>query len=87
MKIKVPGVIYSLILAVGAWAIEYFTQGTGAGVPWAPILVAAVPILLKTFTVQSGIEPVASSEYAGTRGLDNLEPQEPKSKLQEWLRG
>lgn len=87
MTIKVPGVIYSLLLAIGAWAIEYFTQGTGAGIPWAPILVAAVPILLKTFTVQSGIEPAPSDEQVGTRGLGNFQSQEPKSKLQEWLRG
>lgn len=66
---KLPGIIYSLLLAVAAWAIDYFTTGAGAGFPWAPVLVAAVPILLKLIApgeeeqasqdVSFGVEPVA----------------------------
>lgn len=44
---KIPGVIYSLILAVAAWAIDYLTTGQGAGIPWGPIVIAAIPVLLK----------------------------------------
>ncbi len=32
MNIKVPGIVYSLLLAVAAWAVDYFTTGAGAGV-------------------------------------------------------
>ncbi len=44
---KLPGIIYSLLLAIGTWAVDYFTSGAGAGFPWAPVLVAAVPIIIK----------------------------------------
>lgn len=78
---KIPGIVYSLLLAVGAWAIDYFTQGNGAGIPWAPILVAAVPIILKTFTVQAENPTVSTSS---TRGMAT---DEPKGRMQEWLLG
>ena len=50
--ITVPGIIYSLLLAFGAWAIDYFgVSGAGSAFAWAPILLAAIPIALKLFTV------------------------------------
>lgn len=49
---KVPGILYSLILAIGAWATTYFaTGGAGGDFIWAPLLLAAVPIVVKFFTV------------------------------------
>lgn len=77
---KVPGIVYSLLLALGAWLVEYFSPGgMGSGVPWAPILLAAVPIVLKLFTVASGpTEPAAVA-----RG----EVEAPKSKTQKILLG
>lgn len=68
----VPGIVYSLLLAVAAWAVEYFSTGAGAGVPWAPILIAAIPVLLKLFTAAGeetpemasrGVEPVQRRSY------------------------
>jgi len=70
---KLPGIIYSLLLAIAAWAVDYFTSGAGAGFPWAPVLVAAVPVLLKLIAPGEdapvadvgtrGIAPVASRSY------------------------
>lgn len=81
---KIPGIVYSLLLAVGAYVIEYFTEGQGAGTPWAPILVAAVPIILKTFTVQIETEQTRTN----TRSLGPAEEAPPqKTKLQEWMLG
>jgi len=31
---KIPGIIYSLLLAVAAWAVDYFTSGRGR---WLPV--------------------------------------------------
>lgn len=72
---KIPGIIYSLLLAVAAWAIDYFTTGAGAGFPWAPVLVAAVPVLLKLIMpgdektivaseMSFGIDPEQRRSYA-----------------------
>lgn len=61
---KIPGVLYSLLVAIGAWAIDYLTTGGGAGIPWAPIVIAAVPVIIKLFAVQ-GEEPVAMSRSIG----------------------
>lgn len=78
---KLPGIIYSLLLAVAAWAVEYFTSGAGAGFPWAPVLVAAVPVLLKLLApggepqaqasqdVSFGLEPVAQKRSYANRVL------------------
>lgn len=77
---KVPGIIYSLLLALAAWLIEYFTHGAGAGVSWAPILLAAVPILLKLITVQAPPDPAAAT----ARGFDALPPP---SKTRRFLLG
>lgn len=65
---KVPGIIYSLLLAVGAWAVDYFSgSGAGSGFPWAPVLVAAVPVVLKFFTAISDEEtPTAQARGMGT---------------------
>ena len=72
-----PGALYSLLLAVGAWAVEYFSTGVGSGVPWAPILVAAVPIVLKAISTWLGQEP-----QAATRG-----PATSSSKLGRFILG
>ena len=81
--IKIPGVIYSLVLAVAAWAIDYFSVGAGGGIPWAPILIATIPILLKMITVQAP-EPVQPAST--TRGFDD-EPAEQPTKVQRFLLG
>lgn len=62
---RVPGILYSLILALGAWAISYFSEGGGAGVPWAPILLATIPVILKLFTVQAPPEPTPQGDVGG----------------------
>lgn len=92
--IELPGIVYSLLLAVGAWAIDYFSTGDGSGIPWAPIMVAAVPILLKSFTVavRGKIEsPSLEGEPVGSaRGMATFETEqvaEGKSKLDSWLWG
>lgn len=80
-QIKVPGVVYSLILAIGAWAIDYLTGGDGSTIPWAPIALAAIPIILKAFTVQAPTPvPVSTS-----RSLSAV-PEQP-SKTREFLLG
>jgi len=53
---KVPGIVYSLLLALGAWAVDYFTNGAGNSVPWAPILLATIPVVLKLFVVSTETE-------------------------------
>ena len=69
---KIPGIIYSLLLAVAAWAIDYFTSGAGAGFPWAPVLVAAVPVLLKLLA--PGDEPQAQASQDVSFGLEPVAP-------------
>jgi len=90
-KIELPGIVYSLLLAVGAWAVDYFTTGDGSGIPWAPILVAAVPIILKSFSVSAEKPaPVVKEEVSGTRGMATYESEQEvqsKSKLDSLLWG
>lgn len=84
----IPGAIYSLILAIAAWAIEYFTEGPGSGVPWAPILVATIPILLKSLTVQGGEQPTASSRSVSSSDEWAYSvPPPPRSKMEKFLYG
>ena len=70
---KIPGAAYSLLLAVGAWCVDYFTSGDGSASLIAPVIVAAVPIILKMFTATTeetpeatarGLEPVQKRSYA-----------------------
>lgn len=86
-KLDLPGMLYSLLLALGAWAVQYFTEGPGNGVPWAPVLVAAVPILLKTLTVQ--LPPQEGEHEAGpsTRSLNPVESKPKRTKLAKFLLG
>lgn len=63
--IRVPGVIYSLLLALGAWLVDYFTTGDGSNIAWAPILLAAVPIVLKMITVNAPPEVTPMSDFGG----------------------
>lgn len=81
---KVPGIIYSLLLALAAWLVEYFTAGPGSGISWAPILLAAVPILLKLITVQTPTNADLPDPIAAARGFDALPPA---SKTRRFLLG
>lgn len=80
---RVPGVIYSLLLAAAAWAITYFSVGgAGGAYLFAPLAIAAVPIILKLFTVQTPPAPTAPASVA--RGFAPL--PEP-SKTRRFLLG
>lgn len=68
----IPGALYSLLLAIGAWCVDYFSSGDGSASLIAPVIVAAVPIILKLFTAAGeetpemasrGIEPVQRRGY------------------------
>ena len=78
---KIPGFIYSLALAILAWAFEYLTQN-GGGIPWAPIAIAVIPMIVKAITVQVS-PPVASAATA--RGLGEAQPV--ASKMTKFLLG
>lgn len=82
--ITVPGIIYSLLLALGAWAVDYFTTGGGEGIPWAPILLATVPIILKMFTVQAS---VSATPAAASRSLNPYDTELQGSKTQRFIFG
>lgn len=75
----VPGALYSLLLAVGTWCIDYFTSGDGSASLIAPVIVAAVPIVLKMFTVQVEEPPAELSRGVG--------PTAQPSKMKKWLLG
>lgn len=73
---KIPGAVYSCLIAVGGfaagWIVDYFTSGDGSASLIAPVIVAAVPIILKMFTALGeetpeatarGIEPVQKRGY------------------------
>lgn len=62
---KVPGVLYSLLLAVGAWAVDYFATGGGSGLPWAAIALAVIPAVLKMFTVNAPPEVTPQADFGG----------------------
>lgn len=82
-KITVPGLIYSLISAIGAWAVLYFDVG-GAGAEHiiAPIILGAVPVILKIFTVQT--PPTIDRNAAVSRGEA---VSAPESKWRKFLLG
>lgn len=61
----VPGIVYSILLAIGAAVVEYLTTGPGVGLPIGPIIIAAVPIILKLFTVYVAPEPPVPQSSAG----------------------
>lgn len=73
---KIPGAVYSCLIAVGmftaGWIVDYFTSGDGSASLIAPVIVAAVPIILKLFTAAGeetpemasrGVEPVQRRSY------------------------
>lgn len=81
---RVPGIVYSLLLAIAAWAVDWFTTGGGAGVPWAPILLATIPVLLKMIAVQAPPEettPTPQGDFGGPL------PQREDSKTSRLLWG
>ena len=68
----IPGAAYSLLLAVGAWGVDFFTSGDGSASLIAPVIVAAIPVVLKLFTATGeeppemasrGVEPVQRRGY------------------------
>lgn len=74
---KIPGAVYSCLIAVGmftaGWIVDYFTSGDGSASLIAPVIVAAVPIILKLFTATTeetpeatarGVEPAQRRSYA-----------------------
>ena len=83
-KLTVPGIAYSIILALGAWALDYFGVGAGAGFPLAPILIAAIPIVLKMFTVAT-TNP-APTPAAQARGMGDATSAQP-SKMKRFILG
>jgi len=72
----VPGALYSLLLAVGAWCVDYFTSGDGSASLIAPVIVAAVPIILKMFTATGEETPEATS-----RGVEPVQRRSYISKV------
>lgn len=66
---RVPGIIYSLLLALAAWCVEYFTQGPGSSMSYAPIIIAVVPVLLKLVTVNTG---TPEAPAAAARGMGEV---------------
>jgi len=85
-KLTVPGIAYSIILALGAWALDYFGVGAGAGFPLAPILIAAIPIVLKMFTVATTNPAPASTSSAQARGMGDATSAQP-SKMKRFILG
>ena len=75
-ELKVPGLIYSLLTAIGVFFVEYFTSGDGSASLIAPLIVAAVPIILKAITVQTGPAEL-------TRGMGGP----ATSKMRKWVLG
>ena len=72
----IPGALYSLLLAVGAWCVDYFTSGDGSASIVAPVIVAAVPIVLKMFTALGEETPEATS-----RGVEPVQRRSYVSKV------
>lgn len=69
-EMKIPGIVYSLLLAIVAWAGTYFaTGGAGGNYLWAPILLAALPIVLKTVAVYAGAQPKPSGAAMARGGV------------------
>ena len=58
---KIPGFIYSLLAAIGAWGIEYLSTGPGMGLPWAPIMLMVIPTVLKLLVVASAKDDVPNA--------------------------
>jgi hypothetical protein len=60
---KLPGILYSFILAVATWATTYFATGNpGGDYVWAPILLLVIPAALKALEVYApSDEPMARS--------------------------
>ncbi len=81
-EIKVPGIVYSLVLAIATWATTYFATGNPGGeYVWAPILLATIPTLLKFIVVAASTdEPSAQS-----RGMGDAPTQ--RSKISKLLLG
>lgn len=84
---RIPGVLYSLLLAVGAWAVEYFTTGSGGDIPWSPILVAAIPVILKSFSVMAEPQPLQPTGSTRSLSMDGGETVAQRNSVRSWLLG
>jgi hypothetical protein len=81
---KLPGAIYSLLVAIAAWLVDYLTTGDGAGIPWAPIVIATVPIALqylRVYILPDGEEPAPEAQARGSGHTP------PRSKSARFLWG
>ncbi len=83
--IRIPGLVYSILLAGAAALVEYFTAGPGQSMSYAPIIIAVVPVVLKMITVQSEPEAVQLSG-ASPRG-EFVAPVAQPTKLQRLFLG
>ncbi|MCB0060547.1 MAG: hypothetical protein KDE19_00460 [Caldilineaceae bacterium] len=64
-QIQVPGILYSLIAAIAAWATTYFATGNpGGDYIWAPILLATVPVILKLFAEGGNAASATARSFA-----------------------
>jgi len=77
---KIPGAVYSCLIAVGmftaGWIVDYFTSGDGSASIIAPVIVAAVPIILKMFTATGEETPEMAS-----RGVESVQRRSYVSKV------
>ncbi len=73
---KQPGAIYTMIAAIGVGLIDYFSTGGGATWYWAPVALAAIPLITKY------IEVNFTSPAETSRGTVS-----PPSKTRRWLFG
>lgn len=77
----IPGILYSILAALAAWAIEYFATGNAGGdYLMAPIIIAVVPILLKMFTVGTSDD----GPTAAARAIGEAPAQRSKMKKILW---
>lgn len=88
---KLPGVVYSLIVGVATWTITYMISGNSEGLMWASTIITIVPIILHSIDIL--IEDVGTDmtlqSLARSLSISNekygLPPSE--TKFQRWLLG
>lgn len=82
---KIPGVIYSMLVAIGIWATDYFTVGSGGDWQWAAILVAGIPAIIKLFSVATSEPEPTNPTGAQARGFDGTVTPAPSKMRKFWL--
>lgn len=80
-KIRIPGLLYSFILAFLDWLVNWLT-GHGSEIPWAPMAIVIIPALIKMVSVQM---PPPDAPLSSIRGLDAVQPAQ--SKISKFLLG